>query len=288
MVGLDRSRGIRDEQRAEWGAVAPGWQRNREKMAGPTSTITEKMLSLAGISAGQRVLDLACGVGDPAFAIAGLVGPGGYVLGLDLSPQMIEAARELSSRERVNNVEFRTIASELELGVPGESFDVATCRLGLMFMPDPVAALQEMRAALRPGGRVVASVWGAPERNPNFSVPMEIIARHADLTPQDADAPGLFAIPNPEKLETLLREAGFVDVEAFAFETPVVKAKDAESYWYGVSNVAGPLVSILASLSEEQRRAVHEDVVEVIGGKFPDGPVEIDGEAVVAAGTRPS
>src|SRR4028119_2122825 len=117
MIGLDRSRGIRDEQRDEWGAVAPGWQRNREKMAGPTSTITEKMLSLARISAGQRVLDLACGVGDPAFAIAGLVGPGGYVLGLDLSPQMIEAARELSSREGVNNVEFRTIASELELGV---------------------------------------------------------------------------------------------------------------------------------------------------------------------------
>jgi SAM-dependent methyltransferase len=285
---LDRAQGIRDEQRAEWGAVAPGWQRNREKMIGPTSTITEKMLSLSGISTGQRVLDLACGVGDPAFAIAGLVGPGGYVLGLDLSPEMVEAARELASRDRVNNAEFRTIASELDLGVPDESFDVATCRLGLMFMPDPVAALRELRAALKPDGRVVASVWGAPERNPNFSLPMEIIARHADLPSQGTDAPGLFAIPTPEKLEALLKEAGFVDAEAFAFETPVVKAKDTESYWYGVSSVAGPLVSILASLSEEQRRAVREEVVGMIGGKFPDGPVEIDGEAVVAVGTRSS
>ena len=126
MVGLDRAWGIRDEQRAEWGSVAPGWQRNREKMTGPTSIITEKMLSLAGVRAGHRVLDLACGVGDPAFAIAGLVGSGGYVLGLDLSPEMIEAARKLSSREGAGNVEFRTIASELDLGVPGESSRAAS------------------------------------------------------------------------------------------------------------------------------------------------------------------
>ena len=288
MVGLDRAWDIRDKQRVEWGSVAPGWQRNREKMTGPTSIITEKMLSLAGIRAGHRVLDLACGVGDPAFAIAGLVGPRGYVLGLDLSPEMVEAARELSPREGVSNAEFRTIASELDLGVPGESFDVATCRLGLMFMPDPVAALRELRSALKPGGRVVASVWGAPERNPNFSLPMEIIARHADLPPQNPDAPGLFALPTPERLGALLAEAGFVDVEAFAFETPVVKAKDAKSYWYGVSTVAGPLVSLLASLSEEQRRAVREDVVEMIGEMFPEGPVEIDGEAVVTVGMKPS
>ncbi len=288
MVGLDRARGIRDKQRAEWGTVAPGWQRNREKMTGPTSIITEKMLSLARIRAGHRVLDLACGVGDPAFAIAGLVSPEGYVLGLDLSPEMVEAARELSLREKASNAEFRTIASELDLGVPSESFDVATCRLGLMFMPDPVAALRELRAALKPGGRVVASVWGAPERNPNFSLPMEIIARHADLPPQGPDAPGLFALPTPERLGALLAEAGFVDVEAFAFETTVVKAKDAESYWYGVSTVAGPLVSLLDALSEEQRRAVREDVVEMIGGMFPEGPVEIDGEAIVAVGTKPS
>lgn len=284
---MDRARDVRDKQRTEWGAVAPGWQRNREKMTAPTSVITEKMLSLAGISAGHRVLDLACGVGDPAFAISGLVGSEGYVLGLDLSPEMVEAARELSLREGASNAEFRTIESELDLGVPGESFDVATCRLGLMFMPDPVAALRELRAVLKPGGRVVASTWGAPERNPNFSLPMEIIARHADLPPLDQNTPGLFALPTPERLEGLLAEAGFVDVEAFAFETPVVKAKDAESYWYGVSTVAGPLVSLLATLSEEQRRAIREDVVEKIAKKFPEGPVEISGEAVVAVGMKP-
>ncbi|CAA9454896.1 MAG: hypothetical protein AVDCRST_MAG37-2840 [uncultured Rubrobacteraceae bacterium] len=284
---MDKARDIREKQRAEWGSVAPGWQRNREKMIGPTSIITEKMLSLARVRGGHRVLDLACGVGDPAFTVAGLVGPEGYVLGLDLSQDMVEAAQELSSREGAGNAEFRIIASELDLGVPGESFDVATCRLGLMFMPDPVGALRELRAALKPGGRVVASVWGAPERNPNFSLPMEIISRHTDLPPQGVDAPGLFAIPTPEGLGALLREAGFVDVEASAFETPVVKAKNAESYWQGVSSVAGPLVSILASLSEEQRRAVREEVVEIIDGEFPEGPVEIYGEAVVAVGSKP-
>lgn len=284
--GPDYATTVRDRQRAEWGAVAPGWQRNRERMSGPMSHITGRMVESGGIRPGHRVLDLACGVGDPAFAVADAVGPGGYVLGLDLSREMVEAARSWARQQAVGNVEFRTISSELDPGVPAGSFDVATCRLGLQFLPDPMAALQELREALKPGGRVVASTWGHPERNPNFSLPMEIISRHATLPEEDPDAPGLFALPTPEDLEVLLNTAGFADVESSAFETPVARSKSPESFWHGVSTIAGPLVSLLASLTEEQCRAIREDAVETLGGMFPEGPVELDGEAVVAVGTK--
>ncbi|WP_166394979.1 class I SAM-dependent methyltransferase [Rubrobacter marinus] len=285
MEGADRAREVRERQRADWGAVAGGWQRHREKMSAPMSAITERMVEALGVGPGDRVLDLACGVGDPAFTLSRLVGPEGFVLGLDLSPEMARAARSWAEEHGIGNVGFREIPTELDLGVEPESFDAATCRLGLMFVPDPVAALRELLVALVPGGRISVSAWGRPERNPNFSLPMEVIARHAEL-PQDG--PGLFALPTPSVLGAVLEAAGFTGVEASAFETPVVKAKDAESYWYGLTAMAGPLVSILAPLDEERRRAVRSEVVEEISALFPGGPVEMSGEVVVASGEKGS
>ena len=278
---------MRDRQKAEWGAVAPGWQRNRERMTGPASVITEKLVAASGVRPGDKVLDLACGVGDPAFTLAETVGPSGRVLGLDLSPEMVAAASSWAGQQGVENVEFRTIESELDLGVPAESFDVATCRLGLQFMTDPVAALQEVRAVLKPGGRLAASVWGAPERNPNFTVPMEIIGRHADLPPEPGGSPGIFALSDPDDLEVILNTAGFNDVWTEVFRTPVVQAKNPENFWYGISTIAGPLVARLAALTEEQRREIREDAVETLGKMFPEGPVEFDGEAIVVSGNAP-
>lgn len=284
--GADHAGEMRERQRAEWSAVAGGWQRHREKMSAPTGSITERMLAMVYPGPGDRILDLACGVGEPAFAIAERVGREGRVLGLDLSPQMIEAAQAWAGEHGVGTVEFRAIPGELDLGVEAGSFDAATCRLGLMFMPDPVAALRELRAALRPGGRVVVSTWGPPEKNPNFALPMQILGRHADLPPTDPDAPGLFRFPTPEKLASALEAAGFTGIEAAAFQTPVVQAKSAEAYWYGVGELMAPLRPALESLDDERRRAVREDAVATIGELFPDGPVEMNGEVVIAAGVR--
>lgn len=284
--GEAAERSLRERQRADWSAVAGGWQRYREKMSGPTSVITERMIALARPRPGDRILDLACGVGDPAFAMAEKVGPEGRVLGLDFSPEMVEAARAWAEQHGVENVGFRAITSELELGVEPETFDVATCRLGLMFMPDPVAALRTLRAALKKGGRVVVSTWGPPERTPNFRLPMEIVGRHADLPPQKPGAPGLFALPTSESLASALEAAGFTGIEATAFETPTVKATDAGSYWHGVGAMMAPLIPVLDSLNEEQRQAVNEDAVATVGALFPEGPVEMRGEAVAAAGVK--
>ena len=286
MERANRAREIRARQRTDWDAVAGGWQRHRAKMSAPMSTITQKMVEALGLKPGERVLDLACGVGDPAFTIAGLVGPEGYVLGLDLSPEMVRAAGAWAEEHGVGNAGFRVIPNELDLGVAPESFDAATCRLGLMFVPDPVAALQELLVALVPGGRVAVATWGRPERNPNFSLPQGIIARHADLPAADPGAPGLFALPTPQRLGATLEAAGFSGVEAVAFETPVVKAKDAESYWYGFTAMAGPFVSALAPLPEERRHTIGREVVEAVAALFPDGPVEMSGEVVVASGEK--
>lgn len=277
---------LRGQQRTGWGAVAAGWQRFRAEMGAPTSPVTERMLAKARLRPGDRVLDLACGVGEPAFAIAERVGPEGGVVGLDLSPEMVEAATAWARRNTFDNVKFFAIESELDLPVHPGSFDAATCRFGLMFVPDPAAALRALRDALLGGGRVVVCTWGRPERNPNFVLPMEIVGRHADLPSQGPGSPGVFALSTPQKLLSVLRSAGFAGVEAEAFETPVVEAKDAGSYWYGVGELMAPVRPALDSLTDAQRRAVREDAVRTISGVFPDGPVRMSGEVVVAAGEK--
>lgn len=268
--------------------MAPGWRRNRERLGVTESPITERLISLSGVKPGDHVLDMACGTGDPAFTLADTVGSEGYVLGLDLSEEMIEASRTWAESQGIENVEFRTIRSELDLGVEPRTFDAVTCRHGLQFMPDPMAALQELRQAVKPGGRVAASTWSTPERNPNFTLPKEIIARHADLHGEDPNAPGLFALPAPGDLELVFETAGLTGIQTEVFPTPIARASSAESYWHSIETVAGPLVSLLASLTEEQRRAIREDAIRTLTEMFPEGPVEIDGEAIATVGISPA
>ncbi len=120
-------------------------------------------MACAGLIPGERVLDVACGTGIIALDAAARVSPGGDVVGVDLSGRMIEAARRRAMQEHHTNVSFERMDAE-QLGLPDNSFDVALCALGLMYMPGPERAILEMRRVLRPGGRIILAVWGERSR----------------------------------------------------------------------------------------------------------------------------
>jgi len=277
---------VRHQQREEWSAAAPGWQTRRAEVSQPTIPITERLLAMAGITSGQRVLDLACGNGDPSFTIAKRVGPHGYVVGLDITEPMVRSAQAWAKEHGLTNVEYRVVSNELDPGVPDASFDAATCRHGLMYMPEPVAALRTLHQALKPGGRVAISTWGPPERCPFFSLAMQIVMRHIELPSPDPGAPGPFALPTPEILTAILEAAGFTNVEVVAFETSVLEAESPAAYWDLLCEVAGPLVPLMASLPTEARQALRDDAIKTYGVLSQDGPVQLGGEYLVAAGIK--
>ncbi len=124
---------------------------------------TESVLERAAIRPGNRVLDVACGTGVLAIAAAVKAGTGGFVVGIDLSEKMVEAARAGASALGINNCRFERCDAEA-LPDLGGGFDVALCGLGLMYMPDPERALAVMTQRLVPGGRVAVSVWGQRSR----------------------------------------------------------------------------------------------------------------------------
>jgi ubiquinone/menaquinone biosynthesis C-methylase UbiE len=285
-VETDKANEVRQSQREEWTAAAPGWSQYQEELSSPTRSITERLIEMAAIRPGQKVLDLACGTGDPAFSIAKIVGENGSVLGLDITTSMLEAARTLTTKNGVKNVEFRLIQSELDLGIKDESFDAAICRHGLMYMPEPVTTLKVLYRTLKRGGRIAVSTWGSPERAAAFGVPLGTILRHVQLPHPDPTAPGPFAISNQEALADMLKGAGFSEVRSVAFETSVNEAQTAEAYWDLMSATAGPLVALLASLPTETYRAIREDFINTLGTMFPNGPVKLGGEMLVAAGIK--
>jgi enediyne biosynthesis protein CalE5 len=155
-------------QRHEWGVSAAGWQRHWAIWERAAQHVNVRLIELAHVDAGHRVLDIATGLGEPACTAARRVGPTGWVVATDVSPQMLALAQEGASMLGLQNMEFREMDAE-EPDLPAHTFQAVLCRWGLMFLPHLAPALSKLRRLLVPGGRFAAIVWGPPERAPTPS-----------------------------------------------------------------------------------------------------------------------
>ena len=170
-------------------------------MFGPLAELT---LERVGLSAGERVLDVACGTGIMARHAAARVGESGEVVGIDLNTGMIEVARDMAATTP-GNLSWH-IGDAGVLPFEDGSFDTVFCQQGLQFFPDKLAALKEMKRVLGNGGRAVLTVWS--EVSALFAAVSEALAKHvhAELAHR-AVAP--FAFRDSAVIEGLIREAGF-------------------------------------------------------------------------------
>jgi SAM-dependent methyltransferase len=227
------------------------------------------------------VLELAAGVGDTGFEAARIVGERGSLITSDFSPTMLDAARRRGSELGLTNVEYRLIDAE-RIDLADDSVDGVVCRFGYMLLADPEAGFAETRRVLRPGGRVALTVWGAPEENPFIAIAgISLVQRGHIPPPEPPPAPGVFSMASPERLEGLLRAAGFESVRTegvrvrFAFP-------DVDSYLSLTSDTAGPVGLALRGLGASDRAAVAADVEDALR-RFatPDG-YELPGLALCA------
>jgi ubiquinone/menaquinone biosynthesis C-methylase UbiE len=204
--------------------MVEAWRRYDDDERRLSAHVSERMLDLAGLRPGSRVLDIATGRGEPAVRAAARVAPDGFVVGTDISDEMLAFARALAAVESVTNLDLRVTDGQTLAGVPEDAFDAALCRWGLMFFPDPRQALESVRRRLRPGGALVLAVWAAPELVSWSSMPRRVLARHVALPPVDPAAPGAFHYAAPQTLRADLAAAGFsVEIEE-DLATPVMQA----------------------------------------------------------------
>jgi ubiquinone/menaquinone biosynthesis C-methylase UbiE len=190
-------------QRYGWDLAAPAYEGLWRTQ---TAAAQHALLAAVAPAPGERVLDVACGTGLVAFPAARAVGAGGHVLGIDLSGQMVDAARERAAARRheaTANIGFARMDAEA-LDLPDASFDVVLCALGLMYMPEPEQALREMRRVLRPGGRLGLAVWGEPARC-GWSALFSIV----DAEVKSEVCPLFFRLGHQDTLARACAEAGF-------------------------------------------------------------------------------
>jgi ubiquinone/menaquinone biosynthesis C-methylase UbiE len=249
---------FRNTQREAWSSVAAGWSRWWEVFEVGAGHLNRLLVERSGARPGDRVLDLATGIGEPALTAAHVVGPTGSVLACDLSPRMLEFAAERARRAGLSNLEFaESDAQDLEL--EPESFDAAVTRWGLMLMLEPSRALDRVRQALRPGARLAASVWAAPETAPFLATPMRVARRVLDLEPHPPDAPGPFRLAAEGALDELFTRAGFREVDHEP-ATVHMSFESARGYREFLGDLSSSFRKTLADRTDEERDRVWAEI----------------------------
>jgi enediyne biosynthesis protein CalE5 len=214
--GFDPAK-FKHDQRALWGTVSRQWSELPPEFAEGAALVNEKLFTLGGVRPGRRVLDLATGAGDPALAAADLVGPSGHVVGIDLVPEMVAAARERAGDRQ--QVEFAEGDVD-SLGFPPGSFDVVLSRWGLMFSADRDRLFRSLRDLLAPGGVLAAAVWGPEESSPMMGLGGKVLTARLELPGPPPGAPGPSSMSDADAVTAELTAAGFTDVSVTEYLVP--------------------------------------------------------------------
>jgi SAM-dependent methyltransferase len=200
----------RDASLHNWEEAAAGWVRQAELLRELGAPVSHWLIDAVMPQPGQRVLELASGLGETGMLAAELVAPMGGAIISDQAEAMLASARERAVSLGLSNIEFQVLNAEW-IDLPVASVDVVLCRWGYMLMADPAAALSETRRVLRPGGSVALAVWDTIEHNPWALLPAHELAERGIATPPDPHAPGPFALASLRRLTALLDSAGFAE-----------------------------------------------------------------------------
>ncbi|HET6295217.1 MAG TPA: methyltransferase domain-containing protein [Kribbella sp.] len=173
----------------------------------------------------DHVLDIGCGTGLTTREAA-KAATSGSALGVDISAQMVETARQLSEREGLRNVSFEQADAQLH-PFPARRFSLATSRFGTMFFTDPGVAFTNIARALRPGARLVQLVWQDAKHQEWHTAIRDALAGGRTLPV--AAAYGAFSLADPVTAEHLLTAAGFADLQITDVREPVYYGPDAEA-----------------------------------------------------------
>lgn len=275
---------FRGTQREQWNSAASGWRRWSELIDGAAGGVSGRLVELAGVNPGSRVLDVAAGYGEPSLTAARVAGAEGSVTATDISAEMLAFGRERAAAAGLENIEFvESGAASLEF--PEGSFDAALSRWGIIFEPDGEAAAARIRGFLSSGGRMAISSWGPPDRVPFLAIPMRTAMQRLEVPPPPPGTPGPLSRPTPEALGGLLQGGGFSDVEVEEADV-TMEWSSPEEFSTFVREIAPPITAMIdphpKEVQDETWAAITDASREVAA---EDGTLRLTNLVLLAAGT---
>ena len=275
---------FRETQHRNWDSAAVGWNEWSEFNDRADAHISERLVELAEVGPGSRVLDVAAGYGEPALTAARKAGPEGHVVATDISPEMLAFARERVAAAAVDNVEFME-SDASSLNFPCGSFDAAVSRWGIIFEPDAEAAAQRIRGFLSPGARMAISSWGEPDQVPFLSIPMRTTMKRFGVPPPPPGTPGPLSRPTPGALGGLLEAGGFSNV-AVEQQEVIYEFDSPEHFTAYVRAIAAPIRAMIAQHAGEAQDEAWDAITQAAAkaGDGP-GPLRLSNVVLLASGT---
>jgi len=263
-------------QRYGWDKAATYYEEFWHKQLAPAQ---DRLLELAALQPGERVLDVACGTGLVTFPAAAAVSPGGEVVGTDISQSMIDLVRQIAAERGVTNASFDRMDAEDMGALPDASFDVVLTALGLMYVPDVLQALKEQYRVLKRGGRAVAVVWGQRDRCGWAEIFPIVESRiKSDVCPM------FFQMGTQDALAKTLQMAGFGDVTHERLPSTLRYESGDEAI--GAAFLGGPVALAYSRMDEPTRESAHKEYLDSIA-QYRDGDgYNVAGEFVVALGWK--
>ncbi len=240
-----------DAERRRWNDEhwTAAWPK-RERL---TDEVTPYLLDVVSLRTGERVLDIGCGGGRTTMAAGRAVGPGGAVVGADLSGPITSLAEQRARDAGATNITFVVVDMQ-SASVDGGPFDVAMSQFGVMFFDEPVAAFTNVVRHLTPGGRIAFACWRSLEENPWFvgAAIARFLPAPPPLVPGKSQT-GPFSFADPERTVDILRSANLVDIRRTPHDLTVdiareVVVDDAQLTFMGVGE--GQLPDARAAVEE--------------------------------------
>lgn len=274
-----------NEVLASWETSSQYWNKHHALIETMFAPLTRALIEAAGIHAGQVVLDVGGGSGEPSLTISPIVGSSGSVTYTDPASGMLKTARAEAERRKLTNIQFHQTSAE-QLSFPIDHFDVAVGRLSAMFFSEPLLGLRKILRVLKPEGVVSFVVWSAKEFNPFFNRVSEVLDMFVAPEPEDEDAPGAFRFAKPGKLASLLTDAGAISLSEQALTFNIEAAIDLDRFWELRSEMSDTLREKLAKLSPEQVDEIKQRVKQTVKRYFAAGEMSFPAQALVVTGRK--
>ena len=274
---------VRDAQRATWAGLARGWEKWDLVIMDQLDPVGTAMIERLDIAGDQQHLDIASGTGEPGLSIARLA-PQGRVVLADLAPEMLGVAARRGDALGVTNIETKVCSAD-DLPFDDAVFDSVSVRFGYMFFPDAARATAEFARVLKPGGRVVSSVWVRPEENPWTAILMQAIGTEVLLARPDPDGQHMFRCAAPGCISAAYEAAGLSDSAEWDVGVALVTSSPAE-YWEVMSEHVSLAVAALQQVDGSARQRIRESAVAAVSAYEQDGKIRVPGVARCIVGTK--